>query len=97
MVPGDTIHYKKSLTKAQQYCNNFNYGGYTSWRLPTINELKAIYKNRKKFISFMRDQNFWSSTQSKWKERVQTITYSGDLATHRKDGWERTICVKDSK
>jgi hypothetical protein len=95
MIDDNYTHYKKTFSKAQIYCNDFNYGGYTDWRLPTIDELRILYNNKKKFKSFMRDQGFWSSTESKGKDRVQTIGYQGDLFTHPKEFFSQsTICVR---
>jgi len=32
---------------AKQYCSDFRGGGYTDWRLPTLDELEGLYDRRK--------------------------------------------------
>ncbi|MDM8541869.1 DUF1566 domain-containing protein [Desulfococcaceae bacterium HSG9] len=35
---------------AKQYCENYTAGGYTDWRLPTIDELKGIYNSESSYM-----------------------------------------------
>lgn len=47
------------------YAKNLNLGGFTDWHLPTIEELKEIYKIQKICgIEKSDDSWFWSSTDS---------------------------------
>ena len=41
---GEDINWKD----AKQYCESYRGGGYTDWRMPTIDELAGIYNRRKK-------------------------------------------------
>ncbi len=47
---------------ADSMCKNSTLGGYTDWRLPTIDELMAIYNNRDKIGGFNNDRTYWSSS-----------------------------------
>ena len=42
-------------------CNNSTLDGYTGWRMPTINELTAMY-NERNMIGGFADYYYWSST-----------------------------------
>lgn len=59
-----------SLLDALSYCDNLNLGGYSDWRLPTVNELLSIVDynlvnpavNTKYFLLSGIDYDFWTST-----------------------------------
>ncbi|MBR6244576.1 DUF1566 domain-containing protein [bacterium] len=52
--------------EAMDYAKNLNLGGFTDWHVPTIEELKAIYKIQKICgIDKSDDAWFWSSSPSK--------------------------------
>jgi hypothetical protein len=38
-------------TYAQTYCDNYRGGGYTDWRMPTLDELKGLYDESKAYSS----------------------------------------------
>ena len=44
-------------------CENSTVGGFTDWRLPTIDELAALYNLRDKIGGFTTERNYWSSTK----------------------------------
>jgi len=46
---------------ADNICNNSRVGGYSDWRLPTINELNIMYANQNSIGGFTKEQ-YWSST-----------------------------------
>ena len=47
---------------AQAYCKRVvDLGGYTDWRLPTLDELKTAYEIRESFNSYLQ-HGYWSST-----------------------------------
>jgi hypothetical protein len=68
---GETV--KKSWSEAISYCKNLNYGGYSDWRLPTIEELYSITDQRKSSAPFVNSEFnniksgfsdwYWSSTE----------------------------------
>ena len=54
-----------SWEDAKKMCSNSNIGGYTGWRLPTIDELINIYNARNTIGGFKENYNnsfYWSST-----------------------------------
>jgi|GEM_PF-1006447 len=40
-----------SWTSAKNYCENYRGGGYTDWRMPTLNELASLYDDAKTYKS----------------------------------------------
>ena len=51
-------------------CKNSVAGGYTDWRLPTIDELAAMYTEKERIGGFEQSE-YWSSTLF-----ISTSTYS---------------------
>jgi hypothetical protein len=51
-----------SWITAKNLCENSTVGGYTDWRLPTIEELATIYNERKVIGGFIIYYSYWSST-----------------------------------
>jgi hypothetical protein len=55
--------YSITWTNANNLCENSTVGGYTDWRLPTIEELTVMYNERDAIGGFNTDRrNYWSST-----------------------------------
>jgi hypothetical protein len=46
---------------ANSMCENSIVGGYTDWRLPTIEELMTLYNNKEKIGGFTTNK-YWSSS-----------------------------------
>lgn len=60
-----------SWSAAYSYCESLSYGGYSDWRMPTLEELQMMYQNRNSIGGFVyRIYNsddyscYWSSTES---------------------------------
>ena len=75
---------------AKSYCENYSAGGYTNWRLPTLEELCTIYDQTsvKRFMTFpsitLSGPCPWSSDTRK-KNRARTIFFmSGEINTFSK-------------
>lgn len=50
-----------SWNSANNLCENSTVGGFTDWRLPTIEELGTLYTNKEKIGNF-KDTSYWSSS-----------------------------------
>lgn len=50
-----------SWNSANNLCENSTVGGFTDWRLPTIQELGTLYTNKEKIGNF-KDTSYWSSS-----------------------------------
>ncbi len=62
--------YGKSA-EAAQVCTKLNEYGYNDWYLPSIDELRAIYKNRTKITDIVGDGYYWSSTETgQWTTKI---------------------------
>jgi len=44
MWAGEDNKFGISWTDADSYCENYRVGGYTDWRMPTIDELEGLYE-----------------------------------------------------
>ncbi len=56
-----------TFTDAKKACKDFKSGGYTDWRLPTVQELNFIYNNKKiyNWNDFSDYDYYWSSQTGK--------------------------------
>jgi hypothetical protein len=73
---------------AKLYCFSFNIDGKVGWRLPTIEELVAIYKSEHDFNNYW----YWSSTE--YDDKYVWFQGTGDKGYTRKDdayGWVRAV------
>ena len=73
---------------AKSYCENYRGGGYTDWRLPTLDELSGLYDKTKTYRSTCGDVNLtklirltcrapWAS-EARGSEAAYFFFYSGD-------------------
>ena len=77
---------KKLLyNKAKKYCKNLDLEGFKDWDLPTIEQLKSLYKDKEKFYNKFNDNFYWSSTLGKgdfvYWDYVLTKSFKNDLVT----------------
>ena len=50
-------------TDAAHWCANMNFGGYTNWYLPSLQELNYVLYNNKAALGGFQASNYWSSTE----------------------------------
>ncbi len=87
--------------QAEAYCKSLRVGGYSNWRLPTINELTGIYapsaQHRIKggIVRYVDDE--WTSSPGSAPEKVVTFNFwigsRNDDATRATEGAD-VLCVR---
>jgi len=65
-----------SLSYAKNYCESSSMGGYYDWRLPTSNEMMALFEKGKVFQD-NRDADFWTSTPAEKNKYYVVYTVDG--------------------
>ena len=56
---------------AKQYCDNFRAGGYTDWRMPTLDELAGIYEPKTKNQRGYHVNSFIDIIYSPWAAEIR--------------------------
>jgi hypothetical protein len=88
---------------AIDYCEALNFGGYTDWRLPNINELKSITDRTRNnpainpaFVNVTTNNNYWSSTSiSGYTNNAWVVGfYYGGVDNYYKDNNGYLRCVR---
>jgi len=109
--PGDFIgpdnHSFFKFSDAKRYARNLRKGGFTDWRLPTIEELKMIYKKtdcvimseeyKEKYSDWKIDASVWSSTIEYDMEFIDfnDIANQYALCVNFKNGKTEKCCVQE--
>jgi len=87
---------------AIDYCEALNFGGYTDWRLPNINELKSITDRTRNnhainpaFVNVTTNY-YWSSTSISGHTHYAWVVlfYNGDVYDGNKDHNSYLRCVR---
>ncbi|RLQ18472.1 DUF1566 domain-containing protein, partial [Vibrio sp. SBT000027] len=60
--------------QAVQYCQQLDYQGKQDWRLPTLNELIAVYNTAQGAANGMWDRNDWATKRPFWVTRKNSPT-----------------------
>lgn len=79
--------------QAAIYCSDFNLGGYTDWRLPTIEELDKLYVRGKSQISYPA---VWSSDTVRGAPDAWVFMSNGRRYFYQVEGsgHEHALCVR---
>jgi hypothetical protein len=101
---GDFPEDRMSWYSAKSHCSNLNFGGYSDWRLPTIEELYSITDQRINSAPYI-DNNFqniksdwyWSQTINKTDSSKSWVVgfYNGDESWDYQTGSNFAVCVRD--
>ena len=98
---------KNTWEDANNYCNNLNYGSYSGWRLPTVQELLTIVDNNKNTPPLINSTYFpntpkaafWSLTAYTPNIESVWVVNFNNYVTHTAYKVEKayTRCVKGNK
>lgn len=86
--------------KGEDYCKNLDLEGYKDWSLPTIEQLKGLYKNKEKFYNKFKDNYYWSSTKVKgdyvYWDYISTMNFENNIVTtiNGSSNEANQICVR---
>jgi hypothetical protein len=75
-------------TSAKSYCENYRGGGYTDWRMPTLNELEGLYDNSKSSKATIDNYNIHLTELIQlrgccpWASEVQEALFGGPDAAY---------------
>lgn len=75
-VQADDLASSVNFYTAQTVCKNSRIGGYSDWRLPTIDELAFIYLNRDYLNKNNNNNHYWSSNTSNNDTRADYLKFS---------------------
>lgn len=87
----------KTWEEALEYCENLEYGGYSDWRLPNVNELYSLINHGRygpaSTFSGMPGATFWTSTAN--AASVLSVNFAnGTVSTIVKNYSEYVRCVR---
>ncbi len=93
---------KYTFHEATEYCKGLRHGGYSDWRLPSLEELKSLFDFTRRPVSirnsFHNTQKgiYWTSTPDRY-ENAWYIDY--DLGRYNTEKYDRpfhAMCVRDA-
>lgn len=69
-----------SQAEAIMFCENLNYGGYSDWYLPSVDELKVLHAGAANFGGGLAYESYWSSTMaSSFSFRLPPLNITKEL------------------
>jgi len=77
----------------RNYCSTLDYGGFSDWRLPTLDELMDLHQ-RPTELKHSIASDFWSSTPDKGDKYKTLYTADGYPYVHKKSESHFVRCVR---
>ena len=74
---------------ANALCENSIVGGYTDWRLPTIDELATLYVERNNIGNFGDNYRYWSGTKSSEGGYYSYDFFAGEIYDYSNSSYKR--------
>ena len=87
---------KMTWNEAVKYCQNLQLAGFTDWRLPTLKELKELFKYKSK-LKYITSDYYWSSITDNSDSKYAGIVYfyNGRDALHDKSSSYYIRCIRE--
>ena len=96
----DISSFETLYEDGEKYCKNLELEGYSDWYLPTIKQLKNLYKDKNKFFNKFKDNFYWSTTKEKGKyvywEYLATMNFNENIVKviNGSSSTANQICVR---
>ena len=96
----DISSFETLYEDGEKYCKNLELEGYSDWYLPTIEQLKNLYKDKNKFFNKFKDNFYWSTTKEKGKyvywEYLATMNFNENIVKviNGSSSTANQICVR---
>ena len=97
--------FKLNLENAKSYCEDYSGGGYTDWRMPTLDELSGLYDHKEKSVKGFHLSPLiklssccpWASeTRGSRAAFLNFITGSPGWNSPRYSGYNRALPVRNN-
>ena len=88
---------------AWEYCQNMDLAGYKDWRVITKDEARDILELSRRKVTVkhafrnVKEENYWTSTQDRYKQSWYVDFDLGRYSTKEETYKYRAICVRDAK
>ncbi len=103
-IYSDTLYSSKmKFSEALKYCNKMSHLGFSDWKLPNKEELKAIMElgrrdlNVKRAFQNVQDGIYWTSTKDRHDEAWYVDFDLGRYSTASYDHSYYALCVRQEK